>query len=86
MVMVDPNWKPSKRKEASPVVVARYLNEKDWTCELCGQNGPLHLHHILPRSRGGKDEPDNWLLVCAWRCHKWIHENPKKAKEGGWLR
>ena len=77
---------PDERKDVVIVETAQYLKDKDWTCELCGQKQPLQVHHILPRSRGGQDEPDNWLVVCAWRCHRWIHENPKKAREGGWLK
>ena len=43
------------------------------------------LHHILPRSRGGKNEIDNLIPVCAM-CHMWIHAHPAEAKKHGLLR
>ena len=33
-------------------------------CIYCGTSGALTLEHILPRSRGGEDIPDNVVWVC----------------------
>jgi 5-methylcytosine-specific restriction endonuclease McrA len=57
-------------------------------CERCGtlsRYRPLHPHHRLPRSRGGKDLLDNLSAVC-FDCHRWIHDHPEKAKAEGWTR
>lgn len=38
-------------------------------CGYCGKIGvALTLDHIVPRSRGGTDEPDNLILAC-WSCN-----------------
>lgn len=47
--------------------------------------GPLHPHHILPRSRGGGDVLDNLVVLCAGH-HQWVHEHPRIAKALGLLR
>ena len=47
-----------------------------YKCSSCGQSlfndEPLHLHHIIPRSKGGEDEVNNltWLhLYCHHKTH-----------------
>ena len=40
-------------------------HENPGTCVYCGSNGSLTLEHMLPRSRGGPDIPDNAVWVCA---------------------
>ena len=44
-----------------------------------------HAHHILPRSQGGDNMPDNGLGTCS-RCHGWVHANPALSYARGWLR
>lgn len=44
-----------------------------------------HVHHVLPRGRGGKDNGSTPLLVVCFVCHQWIHEHPYAARERGWL-
>jgi len=39
-------------------------HEKPDECIYCGANGPLTTEHILPRSCGGPDIPDNAIRVC----------------------
>jgi len=38
--------------------------ENPRVCIYCGQEGALTTEHILPRSRGGEDVPDNVVRVC----------------------
>ncbi|MDD4857782.1 MAG: HNH endonuclease [Candidatus Krumholzibacteria bacterium] len=33
-------------------------------CVFCGSEGELQADHLIPRSRGGKDESDNLVLSC----------------------
>jgi 5-methylcytosine-specific restriction endonuclease McrA len=77
-------------------------NQRKRNCEVCGVGNneyypialdrPNHLvlglsvHHIIPVSRGGTDEPANLKTVCE-RCHKEEHRvdgkiNYEKAKKG----
>jgi hypothetical protein len=39
-------------------------HEKPDECIYCGAKGPLTTEHILPRSCGGPDIPDNAIRVC----------------------
>ena len=69
----------------SRVVVKRRSNN---ACEarvglVCNTEG-CHAHHVVLRSRGGSDEPDNLLWVCL-PCHAWIHDNPSEATALGFM-
>lgn len=47
-------------------------------CNKCGRRADetrLDLHHIVPRSRGGKSDPDNARLLCR-SCHEKRHGVP----------
>ncbi len=43
------------------------------------------VHHVLRRSQGGTDHPDNLVDLCP-DCHRWVHANPAAAYEAGLLR
>ena len=52
-------------------------------CAICGNNDSLEFHHIIPKSKGGTDDYDNIILLCAC-CHAGIHErayNPQKYRQ-----
>ena len=57
------------------------LVRENGRCQLCGKeyggngNG-WQIHHIIPRSNGGTDRPDNLALLHK-ECHDKIHRNPK---------
>lgn len=44
------------------------LKRDNWRCLSCGRCADddviLHVDHILPRSKGGKDEMDNYQMLC----------------------
>lgn len=42
-------------------------------CAICGNNDFLEIHHIIPKEKGGNDEYDNLILLCAC-CHAAIHK------------
>ncbi len=42
-------------------------------------------HHVLRRSQGGRDIPEDMIWVCS-TCHDAIHANPVEAFEKGLLR
>ena len=49
----------------------RILNRDNFTCQYCGAKlkwGELHIDHIIPRSKGGKNEDSNYLAACQ-RCN-----------------
>lgn len=60
-------------------------------CELCGtkdtdgdEEVDLEIHHRVPKSEGGTDQPSNLMLVCQ-QCHQRHHGNTpsKRAAETG---
>ena len=42
-------------------------------CAICGSRDFLEFHHIIPKSKGGSDDYDNIIVLCAC-CHAGIHE------------
>lgn len=43
-----------------------YVEQRDRVCVYCGcEDGPYHIDHILPSSRGGSDDVSNLALACA---------------------
>lgn len=54
-------------------------------CERCGRGlFVAEHHHRKLRSRGGGDTAANLVAICT-RCHVWVHANPVKATETGWM-
>lgn len=48
-----------------------------------------NCHHVLPRSAGGTDTPDNLLDLCGsgtTGCHGWIEHNRTDAMALGYLK
>lgn len=70
---------------ARAALVARVLSERP-VCEVCGQERSTALHEPLMRSSGGSIlEEANTVAIC-WKCHRWIHDNPKEATAKGLLK
>ena len=67
-------------KNLQSFVITREENK----CQLCGKeyDGKWNLHHIIPRSKGGTDKPDNIALLHE-ECHKKLHKEGlgKKLKK-----
>ena len=56
--------------------------DKLWNhqCAICGNKDFLEYHHIIEKGKGGTDDYDNIILLCAC-CHAAIHGrkyNPNK--------
>lgn len=60
-----------------------YLFAKGYTCEVCGNAGANQIHH---KAKRGKNlcNTETFMCVCAL-CHRKIHDNPKWARENGYL-
>ena len=49
------------------------LNRDKYTCQYCKtKQCTLEVHHIVFRSNGGSDEPDNLITLCR-NCHRELH-------------
>lgn len=68
---------------------------RDLRAELLDERGPLcecgcgaewtDMHERLPRARGGSPVDKRNILCLARGCHRWVHENPREAKQRGLL-
>lgn len=50
-----------------------YVSLRDnYTCQKCGKGG-YELAHIIPKSLGGVNSPNNLILLCG-KCHKEVEK------------
>lgn len=71
-------------REELASVRAEVLERARHRCERCGSQLALHVHHRLPRSRGGKHEPANLAVLCgapAGGCHGAVHAGSPDWRE-----
>ncbi|OQX01521.1 MAG: hypothetical protein BWK80_59790 [Desulfobacteraceae bacterium IS3] len=51
-----------------PAIRWQVFQRDKWKCVSCGRSAAndviLHVDHIVPRSKGGKDELDNYQTLC----------------------
>jgi len=56
--------------------VKAYIRDRDnYTCQICKKkiaNIRNEVHHIIPKSKGGSNRPNNLILLCS-DCHKKVH-------------
>ena len=60
-------------------------NRDNYTCQHCKnkhKDSNLDVHHIIFRSNGGSDEPENLITLCR-TCHKDLHNGKIKLKVKG---
>ena len=64
---------------------AMVLNRDNYTCQHCkGKHKDSHLevHHIVYRSQGGGDDPENLITLCH-TCHTGVHKGIIKLRISG---
>ena len=70
--------RPGKRNTASipPAVRRKVLAGCRHRCQRpgCGHTQFLEVHHLVPRSLGGTNDPENPICLCS-ACHKLLHDN-----------
>ncbi|HQI46873.1 MAG TPA: HNH endonuclease, partial [Bacteroidales bacterium] len=58
----------TNRIKVMPGIRWQVFKRDNWRCVACGQSADdnviLHIDHILPRSKGGKDEINNYQTLC----------------------
>ena len=66
--------KPKPRKNKPTRIINRVALREAYCdyCQLCGQTGVIQVHHIIYRSHGGGDIPDNLISLCL-SCHDDAH-------------
>lgn len=81
-----------KRPPMGEDLRASVLRRDNWTCQAlvrgyphpCG--GKLHVHHVVLRSQGGRDHPDDLVTVCAIAHHHIHNVDRALAEEYGLIR
>lgn len=63
----------SHRKEVSKGA-RTIVEERDQRCRICGTSDSLHAHHVIYRSQGGSNDPENLLMLCH-ECHSLVHSD-----------
>ena len=68
---------PGERNRATiPPALRREVLARDrHRCRVkgCGRAHFLEVHHLVPRSEGGENRPENLVTLCA-SCHRLLHE------------
>lgn len=54
-----------KRKPIPKVVQREVWDRDDWTCQHCGTHKNLTVDHIVPITKGGADDMDNYQTLCG---------------------
>lgn len=67
-------WDYQKGQQKGFYNVKAYVLHRDgFQCQKCKtKKGKLHVHHIVFRSKGGPDSPDNLIVFCSI-CHEKLH-------------
>ena len=61
-------WRPktAKRNKISAIIRAEVLERDGSRCRYCNdENGPFHIDHVFPVSKGGLDVIDNLVVACV---------------------
>lgn len=67
---------------------AYILDRNNYTCQHCkgeSKDSRLHVHHIIFRSQGGSDDPENLITLCK-TCHDKLHRGEVVLKIRGKLK
>jgi hypothetical protein len=66
-----PSYPPDGENRKSEIYAGKFTD----VCEECGLwKEPLHVHHIIPISKGGDHRLNNLILLCE-KCHSKRHGN-----------
>jgi 5-methylcytosine-specific restriction endonuclease McrA len=64
-----------------PLTRKNLMHRDRYTCQYCGKmGGDLTVDHVLPRSRGGRDEWENVVVACL-RCN--VGKGNRTPEEAG---
>lgn len=67
-----PQPKPLTEAEIWHKIRISILTRDGFKCQECGYQNRLEVHHIIPRSKGGTNDPSNLTTLCK-RCHDKHH-------------
>lgn len=77
-------WTYAKGRQKDFYNVKAFVLSRDkHECQKCSgkkKDSRLHVHHIVFRSNGGTDSPDNLVTLCK-ACHDSLHDSSNSEKE-----
>lgn len=59
----------SSQRQARVKLRQQILSAKPAICQLCGEDRYVEIAHLIARSRGGADSPENVAVLCG-NCHR----------------
>jgi 5-methylcytosine-specific restriction endonuclease McrA len=71
--------KAKEEREHWLVIRSQILLRDHFRCQECGYYKHLEVHHIIPKSKGGTDDPSNLITLCT-RCHEKKHGITRKRE------
>ncbi|HEX2656105.1 MAG TPA: HNH endonuclease signature motif containing protein [Xanthobacteraceae bacterium] len=54
-------------------------------CERCGTANSRDVHHKNGRYGSAYLDENTWMALCR-KCHDWVHQHPREAREQGLLK
>ena len=60
------------------------MKQGGWRCSKCGKAGRLEVHHIIPISEGGTNDPENLCHVFVESATSDIHRRQVSERERAW--
>ena len=66
--LFEPLTPPREERERKAIHhgIKRAVFDRDgWECQICGDHKSLVVDHVIPWSKGGPDEMDNYQTLCA---------------------
>jgi len=62
------DWQGGSRHAEWQELRRQILHRDNYTCQQCGNNNYLEVHHLRAKHKGGTDEPVNLITLCE-TCH-----------------
>lgn len=74
-------WQYQKGQQKDFYNVKAYVLHRDgYQCQKCKtKKGKLHVHHVVFKSNGGTNSPDNLIVLCS-DCHDKLHKGEFEIK------
>ena len=62
----------ARRQKVWNKMIKSVLSRDGWKCTKCGSRKNLDIHHVTPKSEGGKHRMENLITLCK-ACHNKEH-------------
>jgi len=78
-------WEKANKTTIGRTYKKRRIEAGTFRCDICGYKphmayyNIMHVHHVLPRSKGGSNRPSNLVLLCP-TCHQIAHATIRIGK------